>query len=131
MLSWVIQITVISIILIFLVHHLINFFKATLTVPKIKDLVNAPTQNYENIYNILKKTPNTYINNEYSLGYSDYPKKGEQDYTLIDLLPKKEEPSMKNELKKFLKKQLHSSSDNVPGTNIDALATNTSSFSAF
>ena len=63
MLSWVIQITVISIILIFLVHHLINFFKATLTVPKIKDLVNAPTQNYENIYNILKKTPNTYINN--------------------------------------------------------------------
>ena len=39
MLSWVIQITVISIVLIFLVHHLINFFKSTLTVPKIKDLV--------------------------------------------------------------------------------------------
>lgn len=132
MLSWVIQITVISIILIFLVHHLINFFKATLTVPKIKDLVNAPTQNYENIYNILKKTPNTYINNEYSGGYSEYPKKGEpQDYTLIDLLPKKEEPSMKNELKNFLKKQLHRSSDDVPGTNIDSLDSNMPSFSAF
>jgi hypothetical protein len=44
MLSWIIQITVISIILIFLVHHLINFLKSTLTVPKIKDLVNSPTQ---------------------------------------------------------------------------------------
>ena len=61
MLYWVIQITVISIILIFLVHHLINFFKATLTVPKIKDLVNSPTQKYENIYNILQKNSKTSI----------------------------------------------------------------------
>jgi hypothetical protein len=71
MLSWVIQITVISIILIFLVHHLINFFKSTLTVPKIKDLVNTPTQKYENIYNILKKNTNTSINPAYQ-GYSEY-----------------------------------------------------------
>ena len=49
MLSWVLQITIISIVLIFLVHHLINFFKSTLTVPKIKDLVNTPTQKYENM----------------------------------------------------------------------------------
>jgi hypothetical protein len=96
MLSWAIQTTVISITLIFLVHHLINFFKSTLTVPKIKDLVNAPTQKYENMYNIIKKKPDTSSN---------------QEYTLIDLLPKKEEPSMKNELKNFLKKQLHSSSE--------------------
>ena len=53
MLSWVIQITLISIILIFLVHHLINFFKSTLTVPKIKDLVNTSSKKYENIYKIL------------------------------------------------------------------------------
>ena len=46
MLSWVIQITLISIILIFLVHHLINFFKSTLTVPKIKDLVNTSSKKY-------------------------------------------------------------------------------------
>ena len=33
-----------------------------------------------------------------------------EDYTLIDLLPKQEEnPSMKNELKNFLKKQLNNS----------------------
>ena len=50
MLFWSLQITVISIILIFLVHHLIHFFKSTLTVPKVKDLVHAPAQKYENIY---------------------------------------------------------------------------------
>lgn len=103
MLSWVIQITIVSIILIFLVHHLIQFFTNTLTVPKIKDLVNTPTKNYENIYNIiqnnLKTTPEK-TNSQYK----------EKDYTLIDLLPiqSDEGSNMKNELKNFLKKQLQS-----------------------
>ena len=115
MLSWTIQITVISIILIFLVHHLVNFFKSTLTVPKIKDLVNTSTQKYENIYNIIKK-------NSSSIQV--------EDYSLIDLLPKKEEVSMKNELKNFLKKQLHASSET--GTSIDTLdsMSNINSFSS-
>jgi len=96
MLSWAIQITIISIILIFLVHHLINFFKSTLTVPKIKDLVNTPTQKYENMYSI--------INNGNT---SEIPEKN-KDYTLIDLLPtKNEDTNMKNELKNFLKSQLN------------------------
>ncbi len=143
MLSWVIQITVISIILIFLVHHLINFFKATLTVPKIKDLVNSPTQKYENIYNILKKNTKTsidpdFLDQDYSHNRDDkYDKydKYDKDYTLIDLLPKKEEASMKNELKSFLKKQLHNSStdrSNITGTNIGSLdSISHSSFSPF
>lgn len=95
MLYWVIQITIISFVLIFLVHHLINFFKSTLTVPKIKDLVNAPTQKYENMYNI--------INNKSSYMNSNL----ENEYSLIDLLPKKEETNMKDELKFFLKSQLN------------------------
>lgn len=96
MLSWAIQITIISIVLIFLVHHLINFFKSTLTVPKIKDLVNTPTQKYENMYSI--------INNGNT---SDITEKN-KDYTLIDLLPtKNEDTNMKSELKNFLKSQLH------------------------
>lgn len=105
MLSWVIQITVISTVLIFLVHHLINFFKSTLTVPKIKDLVNSPTQKYENMYNIIRQNLNTSTN---------------EDYTLIDLLPKKEETTMKSELKNFLKNQMHSSSQEG-GTDITSL----------
>jgi hypothetical protein len=102
MLSWIIQITIISTVLIFLVHHLINFFKSTLTVPKIKDLVNTPTQKYESMYNIINQKSES----------SPPPSPSSSDsYTLIDLLPTKEEPTMKNELKDFLKKQLHTSSN--------------------
>lgn len=118
MLSWIIQITIISIILIFLVHHLINFFKSTLTVPKTKDLVNAPIQKYEKMYNIIQ-TQHAQSEIEPS---SDTPP---NDYTLIDLLPKKEENTMKNELKNFLKKQLHSSNDS--GSDIATLDTLTES----
>ncbi len=85
--------------MIFLVHYLFNFFKETLTVPKIKDLVNVPNKKYENMYNIISKNNEVIESN---------------NYTDIDLLPKfDEEPvinsdadSMKNELKSFLKKQL-------------------------
>ena len=127
MLSWIIQITIVSIILIFLVHHLINFFKSTLTVPKIKDLVNTPTQKYENMYNIIKQKSNTYKNEDYT--HEDYTHK---DYTLIDLLPKKEETTMKNELKNFLKNQLHNSPKDG-GTEISALDSMTisNSFSSY
>ena len=52
MLTWIIQISFISIIFIFLVHHLLMFFKSTLTVPKIKDLVNSPNEKYQHIYEI-------------------------------------------------------------------------------
>jgi len=94
MLTWVIQITMISLVLIFLVHHLINFFKSTLTVPKIKDLVNTPIQKYENIYNIINPLRDSPPENT--------------EYNLIDLIPKKEE-TMKSELKNFLKSQLQNS----------------------
>ena len=116
MLSWAIQITIISIVLIFLVHHLINFFKSTLTVPKIKDLVNMPTQKYENMYNIInKQSENNFSQN---------------DYTLIDLLPKKDETNMKSELKNFLKSQLKNSNTN-DGTDILALESTSNSYSNF
>jgi hypothetical protein len=109
MLSWIIQITIVSIILIFLVHHLINFFKSTLTVPKIKDLVNTPSIKYENMYNIIKNKDNGIINDGNN-GVINDKNFSNEDYTLIDLLPKQEEkPSMKNELKNFLKKQLNNS----------------------
>ena len=117
--------TIFSIILIFLVHYLVDFFKMTLTVPKVKDLVYSSGKKYENIYNTLKNTPNIpIINNENS------------DYTLIDLLPKEEEntntntnTNMKNELKHFLKKQMN----NVETQNLENLETisNESSYAIF
>lgn len=64
MLYLILKISIISLLLIFLVHHLINFFKSTLTVPKIKDLVNNPTKKYENMYNIIKSQQG--ISNNYN-----------------------------------------------------------------
>jgi hypothetical protein len=134
MLYWTIQFTIISIILIFLVHHLIHFFKSTLTVPKIKDLVNTPTQKYENMYNIIKQnSTNNYTNNH----LSDYANQNinqnvTEEYTLIDLLPKNDEPTMKTELKNFLKKQINKIS-NGSGTEIATLdtMTDTQSYSTY
>ena len=111
MLSWIIQITIVSVILIFLVHHLINFFKTTLTVPKIKDLVNSPNHEYKNIYDIIKNNSNSNSNSN---------AKTETNYSLIDLLPNTEEPTMKNELKNFLKKQLNDTSSKI--SSLDSLS---------
>jgi len=116
MLSWIIQITIISIVLIFLVHYLFNFFKSTLTVPKIKDLVNSPTQKYENMFNIISKNNfDANIDNNLNTNY---------EYTIKDLLPKQENnmnSDMKSELKNFLKKQLTSNDNASMSTSITAL----------
>jgi len=106
MLLWMIQVIIFSIILIFLVHHLILFFKSTLTVPKIKDLVNTSTQKYESMFNIISNKENN-VTSSYK----------ESDYSIIDLLPKQEDTSMKSELKNFLKKQLTNSNVNNNNNN--------------
>jgi hypothetical protein len=88
---------------------LITFFKSTLTIPKIKDLINTSNQKYQNIYDTISHN---------SI---------DQSYTSIDLLPKSTTNgynsennlenvgtnSMKDELKSFLKKQLNDNNDVV------------------
>ena len=98
MLSLVIQITIVSIIFIFVIHYLINFFKDNLTVPKTKDLVNAPNKKYENMYNVISSSSN---NNS-----SEDNNNNNNKHNEYDLLPTETPKSMKDELKSFLKKQL-------------------------
>lgn len=88
------------------------FFKTTLTVPKIKDLVNSPNQKYQNIYDTISHKFDSYsVSNINS-----------NSYTSIDLLPiPSEKNSMKDELKSFLKKQLNNDNtvnDNTVNDNI-------------
>lgn len=97
MFAWILQITIISITFIFLVHHLIYFFKSMLTVPKIKDLVDSPSQKYKNIFDTISKQSINNINTSSALNVES-------------LLPK--ESNMKSELKMFLKKQLNTDSSN-------------------
>ena len=54
--SWIIKVTIFSLLLIFLIHYLYTFFKTTLTAPKLKDLVNKPQAKYNTIYNSLQNT---------------------------------------------------------------------------
>lgn len=51
---WFIQVSVVSLIIIFVLHNLYLFFKDTLTVPKVKDLVKRPQQKYETLFRELR-----------------------------------------------------------------------------
>ena len=53
---WVISQIVISILIIASIHYIYNFFKQNLTIPKIKDLVKKPEQQYKNIYSSLSQS---------------------------------------------------------------------------
>lgn len=106
MVYWTIKTILISVIFIFLIHHLIEFFKNTLTVPKVKDLVNIPAQKYDHIFNILSK--NNYENNS-MINNKNNEKINSNQSTNINNLPVVGD-DMKNELKKFLKQQM---TDNV------------------
>lgn len=103
MLFWTLQISVISIVLIFLVHHLFLFFKSTLTVPKIKDLVNAPAQKYEQIYNTMAASSGSNLKSDI------LPSLGLQ--TGINVAA--EVSSMKDELKSFLKSKSQSGTTSI------------------
>ena len=104
MIYWTVKTILISIIFIFLIHHLIEFFKNTLTVPKVKDLVNVPTQKYEHIFNSLSKNNNGKSNN-IDIDIDIEKIKNNLNSTNIDSLPVTNQ-DMKSELKKFLKQQM-------------------------
>ena len=96
---------ILSFIFIFLVHHLITFFKNTLTTPKIKDLVNIHTEKYDTIYDVIHRQSSV----------REKPKEREKEkekqiIELSSLLPSENPYSMKDELKSFLKKQMQTSS---------------------
>ena len=113
MLFWTLQITIISIILIFLVHNLIGFFKSTLTVPKVKDLVNAPAQKYETMLNILSNSSgstsssgSTFTSGSTSPSGSTFTSGSTSSNAYLPVSTEPNMLSMKNELKSFLKNKL-------------------------
>lgn len=117
MLFWTIQVTLISIILIFLIHHLLVFFKTNLTTPKVKDLVNAPTQKYDAIFNAMNF--NTSSANSVNIN----------NISLEELLPpiQPDPVDMKNELKQFMKKQFKENNPSNSTINLDTFNSSSSS----
>jgi|TARA_Y100000589_G_C27102495_1_gene608666 hypothetical protein len=96
MYSWIIKISVISLVLIYLVHHLYDFFVKNLTTPKIKDLVNQPQHKYDEILkkmNTAEETKNNTIIN-----------------SKTEKLNEEQNNNMKLELKNFLNSELKKNS---------------------
>ncbi len=85
MFFFIIQCTILSALLIFLVHYLFEFFKSTMTVPKIKDLVKAPSKKYEEMFSLINQNQS-------------------QDNSLS---------KQKDELKNFLKSQMNNSNSST------------------
>jgi hypothetical protein len=55
MLFWIIQTTFLSILVIFIVHHLVIYFQDNYTVKKTKDLTEIQTQKYKTILDEMQK----------------------------------------------------------------------------
>jgi hypothetical protein len=102
MFGWTIKISFISLLIIILLHHIIEYFKSMLTVPKIKDLVNnSLEEKYKNMLDIINNNNNNLENNNTSIN--------------------KEQTDMKFELKKFIKTQLENDNNSDSTTNISIL----------
>ena len=103
--GWIIQVTIISLLLIFLLHYLYSFFKTTLTSPKLKDLVNKPQEKYNTIYNSLQSAGN---GGSYNLGKgkqihaNDNSAIYETSASMSASMSASTSTSMKDELKKYL-----------------------------
>ena len=113
MLGWAIQVTAVSLCFIAVIHYLYIFFKTTLTVPKVKDLVNRPQQQYDELFKGIEGASHVH-RNSINPNTTGETQQGESMTTSISSLPpllygddKPQPPrasSMKDELKQFVKK---------------------------
>jgi len=92
MLPWIIQMSIISLIVIALVHNLFTFFKTNLTTPKVKDLVNKPQKQYDALFNTMR---NPIYSSSKQMNDSVEHSKNDSSTTTNS--------NMKNELKNYLK----------------------------
>lgn len=130
MLFWTVQTILISFILIFLVHHLITYFKQILTVPKTRDLVNSPIQKYNDMFKIIASESQNSNANHVNPNIEDYlPKPGFTPEEIKNDVNQE----MKNELKSFLKKQMTnaSSSTTTDISTLDSFGSSSSYYSNY
>ena len=88
---WVIQVMIVSFVIIFILHNLYFFFKETLTIPKMKDMVKRPQQRYDTLFRELRMHNEEHSNNaaDTTASAAASARDGNAD-------------AMKNELKRYL-----------------------------
>ena len=62
---YTIKVTIISLLIIILSHHLLEILKKSLTIEKIIDCVKKPQKEYEKIYEILNEKNNDILKSSF------------------------------------------------------------------
>ena len=97
---WVVKVVAVSIMIIFLLHNLYIFFKETLTVPKMKDMVKRPQQKYESLFRELEELKrDNHINASATTIASNAANAANANAANANAT---ENDTMKNELKRYL-----------------------------
>jgi flagellar basal body-associated protein FliL len=91
MLPWIIQMSIISLIVIVLVHYLFIYFKKNLTTPIVKDLVNKPQKQYDALFNTMNQSTNSTFSSTKHTNNS------------MEISNANNNSNMKSELKNYLK----------------------------
>ena len=115
----------ISLLLIALIHYLYSFFKDTLTVPKIKDLVNKPSKRYDEMFDVLsnsKRQGVEYIQRESMQENSNIQRESIQRESIQRESIQSE--SMQEELKNFLNELKKPNENKFNNKNMDFSAAN-------
>ena len=96
---WLIQASVVSLIVIYVIHNLYSFFKETLTVPKIKDMVKRPQQKYEMLFRELR---DQVANNGHNGNSNNNNNSNSNNSNSNNINSNNSNDDMKNELKQYL-----------------------------
>jgi len=112
---------IVSIVIIFVVHNIFNYFKNTLTTPKIKDLINKPRNEYDKIKSVIN-----------SNGHIDTTGSNYNDNTSTEMQNIRNDvdrDNIKSELKDFFKQLNEEKKDSISfnpvNNNYDTLNSNT------
>jgi len=112
---------IVSIVIIFVVHNIFNYFKNTLTTPKIKDLINKPRNEYDKIKSVIN-----------SNGHIDTTGSNVNDNTSTEMQNIRNDvdrDNIKSELKDFFKQLNEEKKDSISfnpvNNNYDTLNSNT------
>ena len=114
---------IVSIIIIFVVHNIFNYFKNTLTTPKIKDLINKPRNEYDKIKSVINS--NSHI---------DTSGRNDNDNTSTEMKSIRNDvdrDNIKSELKDFFKQLNKKKKDSIsfnPINNIENISSSNSNY---
>ena len=110
---WIIKVSILSFIFIFLLHYIYSFFISTLTIPKVKDLVTLPQQKYDELFNSLHLQHNKFTNDNIDINNNGNNLPASSTTMKMQSAPKQTTQAMKDELIKFMKEISHNNNTNA------------------